>query len=120
MSNLHTGHRKGILYFCTLAIVVSTLGLWLFVNNAENCLTRDFVEHALPAVCWKAQNDYEDTIRYGDNLLALCIKLIIISVTSVISLRILRNGLSTSQRMFFIAMLGALSLCTPGIRRYDL
>jgi hypothetical protein len=67
----------------SLLLIVLTFAVWLFANNASNCLSRDFVEKAPPAICWRKVNDYENTIGYSQliDMIVLVLAIICSSVT---------------------------------------
>ena len=98
----------------SLLLITFTLVVWLFVNNAQNCLSRDFVTQAAPAVCWRATNDYESTIAQSQVVyFALLILAIICSSATISKLRIRHSHVSASEHKktaLFLATISALLL----------
>jgi len=95
----------------SLVLIVLTLFSWLFVNNAQNCLSRDFIFPPYPpAVCWRQVNDYENTIRYSQLVYLVFLGLAIIcSAASLTKLKIKRSHATVTERRKTTIFLVALS-----------
>lgn len=96
----------------SLAFIALALFSWLFVNNAQNCLSRDFIFPPYPsAVCWRRINDYEDTIRYSRLICLVLVGLAIIcSSASMARLQIKRSPATPAERRKTTILLGAFSI----------
>jgi len=98
----------------SLMFIVLTFVAWLFVNNAQNCLSRDFVEQAPPAICWRVTNDYESTIAYSQTIyLGLLALAIICSSATISRLKIKRSHtqpVELKKTTWFLAALSILLL----------
>ena len=57
-----TSVRWGVL---ALVCAGLTIGAYLFVSDAEACLSRDFVMDPPRAICWRKTNDYESASDVG-------------------------------------------------------
>jgi hypothetical protein len=80
-----------------LTLIVLTTVTWLFNQDANNCLARDFVEQAPPAVCWRQTNDYESTISYSWTILQVLWVLTIIFSTAVVSKYLIKRSSATPR-----------------------
>jgi magnesium-transporting ATPase (P-type) len=95
----------------SLMLIAMTFVAWLFVNNAQNCLSRDFVEQAPPAICWRATNDYESTIAYSQVIyLGLLALAIICSSASISRLKIKHSHATSAEHKKIAWFLVALSI----------
>lgn len=95
----------------SLLLIALTCGAWLFVNNAQNCLDRDFVEKAPAAVCWRTTNDYESTIGISELIyIVLLASSIICSSASVSKLIIKRSHATLAENKKTAWFLATLSL----------
>jgi hypothetical protein len=95
----------------SLLLIILTLAIWLFANNANNCLSRDFVEKAPPAVCWRQTNDYESTIEYSQLIgLGLLVLAIICSSVAITKLRISRSHATPKENKSKAWYLATLSM----------
>jgi len=98
----------------SLILIATTFIAWLFVNNAQNCLARDFVEKAPPAVCWRTTNDYESTIGTSQSVFLILLILAIVCTSIAITKRIIRrsnNSQAENKRTaIFITLLSVLLL----------
>jgi len=83
----------------SLLLIAVTFGAWLFVNNAQNCLDRDFISPPYPpAICWREVNDYENTIQYSQLIYLVLLGLTIICSSATISrLKIKRSHLTLAD-----------------------
>jgi hypothetical protein len=91
-------------------LVVLTVAVWLFNQDANNCLDRDFVVQAPPAICWRQVNDYESTISYSWTILQVLWGLTLIFSAIVISkLMIKRSAARPDDNKKTASFLAALS-----------
>ncbi len=79
----------------SFTLLVLTFIAWLFVNNAQNCLSRDFVMQAPPAVCWRQTNDYENTISYSQAIYLVLLTVSIICWSAAITRPLIRRSHAT-------------------------
>jgi len=89
-------HQISTLGKVSLIVIAATCSAWLFVNNAQNCLARDFVEKAPPAICWRTTNDYESTISASQSVFLILLVLAIVCSSIAITKRII--GRSNNSR----------------------
>lgn len=109
--NLMTKLPTSRLGKASLLFVGCTLIAWLFVNNAQNCLSRDFVEQAPPAVCWRATNDYETTIALSQTVfLTLLVFSIVLSSAALTAHKIKKSHATTSEIKRITLFLAILSV----------
>ena len=98
----------------SLLLIVFTFAAWLFVNNANNCLSRDFVDKAPPAVCWRAANDYESTIEQSQIVYLVLLALAIICSSATISMKQIKHSRTSAaeyrKTAWFLAILSGLLL----------
>lgn len=98
----------------SLLLIALTFVFWLFVNNAQNCLSRDFVEQAPPAICWRETNDYESTINYSQVVyLCLLVLAIVISAVTFSRMNIRRSATTKTEKRktaLFLATFSSLLL----------
>lgn len=80
-----------------LLLIVIFVAVWVFNQDANNCLARDFVEKAPPAVCWRQTNDYESTIAYSWTILQALWAVIIVFSSIIISKRIMKRSTATRR-----------------------
>lgn len=81
----------GSLGSISAALVIASICTWAFLNNAQNCLNRDFETHAEPAICWRQMNDYENVIGYSSIVLAVLAILSVVSISAMLSVRLCRS-----------------------------
>ncbi len=98
----------------SLILIATTFIAWLFVNNAQNCLARDFVEKTPPAVCWRTTNDYESTIGTSQSVFLTLLFLAIVCSSVTITKRRIRlsnNSQAENKKIaIFITLLSTLLL----------
>jgi hypothetical protein len=95
----------------SLLLIVLALISWLFVVNAQHCLSRDFVEQASPAICWRTTNDYESTITFSHAIYTILYALAIICGSVAVSKLIIRRSHKTrSEYKIIVRCLVALSI----------
>lgn len=98
----------------SVLLIVFTFGAWLFVTNAQHCLSRDFVEQAPPAICWRATNDYESTISQSQVMYLILLVLAIICSSASISRLSMKHSHLTRVELkrtsWFLAALSVLLL----------
>lgn len=98
----------------SLALIALTFMAWLFTNNAENCLSRDFVEKAPVALCWVTPLSYESIIEYSQLLyLGLLGLAITCSSVTICRLRIRHSSATSAENKktaWFLAALSGLLL----------
>jgi hypothetical protein len=98
----------------SLLLLILSFGAWLFVNNAQHCLDRDFIEQAPAAICWRQVNDYESTIDYGRSVFLCLLVLGIICCSATITRLIIKHSSPTLHEIrkttWFLAALSTLLL----------
>jgi len=77
-----------------ILLIIATVGAWLFEDNGQTCLSKDFVFGNPRAICWKQCNDYENVITVSDQMYTVLSRLLLMSATlySMLGVEALRAG----------------------------
>lgn len=89
----------------SLLLFILTFAAWLFTFNAENCLSRDFVTKAAPAICWRTFNDYENTIEYSSIISLVLLASAIVCGSIMLSRLIIKRSHTTAKENKIAALL---------------
>ncbi len=103
---------SGILKLLTTLLVIATVGAWLFEDNAQTCLSRDFVIGDPGGICWRKINDYENVIAVSDQVYTVLSRLMLMSAAAFLSLRFVRKGMTEVKYWFITGFLVAACICS--------